>query len=94
MLVSGANQVDLELIKSKLGIELSRADPKKVRADTGFAIGGVSPIGHLNPIDCWIDEDLLTYDSVWAAAGAPNTVFSASPTVLQKVANAQVTKVR
>ncbi|NIY73433.1 YbaK/EbsC family protein [Marivivens donghaensis] len=79
LLVSGAHDVDLTTISDHVGEGLTRADPKRVREETGFAIGGVSPIGHLAPIATWMDDTLLSYQEVWAAAGAPNAVFRVAP---------------
>lgn len=89
LLVSGAHEVDLERAAAAVGEPLARADAKEVRAVTGFAIGGVAPIGHLTPIETWIDETLLTYPTVWAAAGAPNAVFEVAPKALAEAARAQ-----
>lgn len=82
MLVSGRHQADLSLVGQTLGTGLKRADPKRVRAETGFAIGGVAPIGHLTPLECWMDSVLTEFDSVWAAAGTPNAVFEIAPSAL------------
>ena len=82
LLVSGRHQADMELAKTAAGEPLQRADPKRVREETGFAIGGVAPLGHLHPLPCWIDETLLAFEDVWAAAGAPDTVFRVSPRAL------------
>ncbi|WP_420406253.1 YbaK/EbsC family protein [Nisaea sp.] len=90
LLVSGSNQVDLAKAAAAAGEPLGRADPKEVREITGFAIGGVSPIGHLVPVATWMDEDLLGYPTVWAAAGAPNAVFEVAPSALRAAANATV----
>ena len=79
LLVSGANTVDLEKVAGQIGEPLARADAKQVRDVTGFSIGGVSPIGHLAPVDSFIDTDLLGHAKVWAAAGAPNAVFEIAP---------------
>ena len=79
ILVSGAHNLNMSIAASTFGEDLVRADPKRVRAETGFAIGGVSPIGHMCQLETWIDADLLQYDVVWAAAGTPSAVFSASP---------------
>lgn len=79
LLVSGANRVDLEKAAGQIGEPLIRADAKRVRETTGFAIGGVSPIGHLAPVDTFIDTDLLRHSEIWAAAGAPNAVFAIDP---------------
>ncbi|MEL6921915.1 MAG: YbaK/EbsC family protein [Pseudomonadota bacterium] len=83
LLVSGANQVDTKTVSKLIGEPLERADPKDVRARTGFAIGGVSPIGHLERPSAYMDERLFEFDTVWAAAGAPNTVFSIQPQRLE-----------
>lgn len=88
LLVSGDHQVDLELIKPVVGEDLGRADPRCVREVTGFAIGGVSPIGHLTDLPVYMDEHLLTFDKVWAAAGAPNAVFDMDPKVLLEMTQA------
>ena len=90
LLVSGANQVDLEKAAALVGEPLERADPKEVREITGLAIGGVSPLGHMSPVETWMDETLLGFGTVWAAAGAPNAVFEASPDALKKAAGAAV----
>ncbi len=79
VLVSGAHDLDLERAAAVLGEDLVRADPKRVRAETGFAIGGVAPIGHLAPIETFMDTSLLAHEVVWAAAGAPDAVFSVAP---------------
>ncbi|WP_299737341.1 YbaK/EbsC family protein [uncultured Roseobacter sp.] len=79
LLISGKHDVDLGKAKVLFGEELIRADPKRVRSETGFAIGGVSPLGHLSEIETWMDTELLAHDTVWAAAGAPNAVFSVAP---------------
>ncbi|MEQ8333286.1 YbaK/EbsC family protein [Nisaea sp.] len=90
LLVSGANQVDLEKVAALVGEPLERADPKDVREITGFAIGGVSPLGHLTPVATWMDETLLGFETVWAAAGAPNAVFEVTGDALKNAAGATV----
>ena len=82
ILVSGAHNADMGRLKDYFGCKLQRADPKKIREETGFAIGGISPIGHLNPISTFVDKTLLNFEIVWAAAGKPNAVFSVDPTRL------------
>ena len=79
LLVSGSNQVDPEKAAIAIGERLDRADADEVRARTGFAIGGVSPIGHLEPPSIWMDRDLAQHDVIWAAAGAPDAVFRTTP---------------
>jgi len=74
-LTSGSNTVDGVALAALAGASsCGRAKPDDVRATTGFAIGGVSPYGHLQPIRCWIDPHLLDFESVWVAAGSPHTV--------------------
>ncbi|UWQ16861.1 YbaK/EbsC family protein [Jannaschia sp. M317] len=90
LLVSGDRTVDLDQAALHLGEPLSRADPKRVRSETGFAIGGVAPIGHLSMRDCWMDAALLSQETVWAAAGAPNAVFCVVPDALRRASQAQV----
>ncbi|PLW75817.1 YbaK/EbsC family protein [Cohaesibacter celericrescens] len=92
LLIAGHNQVDMDLAANVIGSALDRADAKKVRRETGFAIGGVSPIGHLCAMDVYIDPDLLEFEMVWAAAGAPNAVFSISPDRLIDGTNARLLK--
>ncbi|MFN3548531.1 MAG: YbaK/EbsC family protein [Mesorhizobium sp.] len=75
------------------GEALGRADPREIRDRTGFAIGGVSPLGHLAPIDAFADETLTGYDVVWAAAGAHDAVFSAEPRALLAAAGATIADV-
>ena len=89
-LVSGVNQLDLARAAALAGEALKRADPRHVRDETGFAIGGVAPIGHLIAISAFADETLLAYDRVWAAAGAHDAVFAAEPKALIEAAKAQV----
>jgi prolyl-tRNA editing enzyme YbaK/EbsC (Cys-tRNA(Pro) deacylase) len=87
-LVSGANQLDLTKAAALTGEVLVRADPRHVRDETGFAIGGVAPIGHRIAIAAFADAALLQYDRVWAAAGAHDAVFAVEPQALVKAANA------
>ncbi|SER08879.1 Cys-tRNA(Pro) deacylase, prolyl-tRNA editing enzyme YbaK/EbsC [Faunimonas pinastri] len=90
LLVAGDRQVDLERAGHAVGGELERADAKRVREVTGFAIGGVSPLGHIAPIPIFMDPGLLEHDFVWAAAGAPNAVFRAEPQRLKTAVSAQL----
>lgn len=79
-LTSGAHQVDPEALARLAGrSRCGRADADQVRATTGYAIGGVPPFGHENPVRTWIDPNLLGFDLVWAAAGTPRHVFPVSP---------------
>jgi prolyl-tRNA editing enzyme YbaK/EbsC (Cys-tRNA(Pro) deacylase) len=89
-LVSGDKQLDLDKASALVGETLKRADPKFIREKTGFAIGGVAPIGHEIAIPCFADKTLLDHEVVWAAAGAHDAVFSARPAELLKAADASV----
>lgn len=89
-LVAGNNRLDTTRAAALAGEALERADPRLIRERTGFAIGGVAPIGHLEPITAFADETLLGFKVVWAAAGAHDAVFSAEPRALLDAAGAQV----
>jgi prolyl-tRNA editing enzyme YbaK/EbsC (Cys-tRNA(Pro) deacylase) len=93
ILVSGGNRVDTALISTFLNEPILRADPDFVREHTGFAIGGVPPVGFPKPITTLIDRDLLQFELVWAAAGTPHAVFSIHPQDLVKAAGGQVVQV-
>ncbi len=79
IIASGANRVDPAKAAALLGEPIERADADFVRAATGFAIGGVPPLGHDRPLVTLIDQDLLAFEVIWAAAGTPNAVFRLSP---------------
>jgi len=87
-LTAGGNRVDPAKAAALAGEALDRADPARVRAETGFAIGGVAPVGHLNPIRCFIDPRLMAFDEVWAAAGTPHHVFAIAPEALVRLTGA------
>lgn len=90
LLVSGSNRVNEKLIAQHLGQSIERAISDLVRKATGFAIGGVAPVGHCIPMKTFIDQDLFTFEIIWAAAGTPNTVFSLTPTQLEKITGGTV----
>ena len=92
--VSGANRVNEKKIAALISEPLSKADADFVREKTGFAIGGVPPVGHTHPIRILIDEDLLQYDEIWAAAGTPRAVFKLTPDDLQRITAGQVVSVK
>jgi len=75
-LTAGGNKVCAEKASALAGEPLGKADATLIRSQTGFAIGGVSPVGHLNPIRAWIDPRLLEFTTIWAAAGTPRHVFA------------------
>ncbi len=79
IIASGANRVDPAKAEALLGEAIKRADADFVREATGFAIGGVPPLGHGRPLVTLIDEALLAFEEIWAAAGTPNAVFRLSP---------------
>lgn len=87
-LTAGGNQVDVDKAAALAGGPLGKADAALVRAQTGFAIGGVSPIGHLSPIRAWMDPRLSEFDQIWAAAGTPHHVFCTSPARLEQLSGA------
>ncbi len=89
-LTAGGHQIDIALASALAGDKLGRADPNAVRQATGFAIGGVAPIGHLTPLPIWIDPRLLEFDTVWAAAGTPRHIFQISPDALQRLTGASI----
>jgi prolyl-tRNA editing enzyme YbaK/EbsC (Cys-tRNA(Pro) deacylase) len=90
LLVSGTNRVNEKTTGVRLGEAIIRPDADFVRAATGFAIGGVAPIGHSPPLVPYLDSDLLQYGTVWAAAGTPNTVFAVDPRALRDATGALV----
>ncbi len=88
-LTSGSNRVDPDALAALAGAERCvRADADRVRAATGFAIGGVAPFGHTNPLRAFFDRALTDYDVVWAAAGTPRHVFPVAPAQLLEVSGA------
>lgn len=94
MLVSGQHNADLDHVREANGLKLERADTRRVRDETGFAIGGVAPIGHKEPLPIYVDEALLDYSQVWAAAGRPDSVFGVDPNALAKAIGAKHIRVR
>ena len=87
-ITAGGNQVDHNKAAALAGEPLGKADAALIRAQTGFAIGGVSPVGHLTPIRAFLDPRLRDFALVWAAAGTPRHVFSVSPGDLEQVSGA------
>jgi prolyl-tRNA editing enzyme YbaK/EbsC (Cys-tRNA(Pro) deacylase) len=87
VIASGANRVD----EGRFGA--AKADAAFVREQTGYAIGGVPPLAHTREIETVIDEDLLAYDVVWAAAGTPQSVFAIAPGALVAVTGGRVARV-
>ncbi len=89
-IASGANRVDTRRLAAAAGGPIRRADPETVRQATGYAIGGVPPVGHATPLPVFIDRDLLRFDRIYAAAGTPNAVFPLTPADLVRITGGQV----
>ncbi len=89
---AGGNQVDVARASALAGEPLGKADAALIRAQTGFAIGGVAPIGHLTPPRAWFDPRLLEFAEVWAAAGTPHHVFALPPAQMQALSGAEVAR--
>lgn len=93
VIASGANRVNEARLAELAGEPVAMADADFVRQYTGFSIGGVPPVAHTNPIRTWIDEDLLQYETIWAAAGTPHAVFELAPSDLEKMTAGEVARV-
>jgi len=94
VIASGTNRVDEKAVAARLGEPIGRADADFVRERTGYAIGGVPPLGHIAPLPTFIDRDLLGYDEIWAAAGTPNAVFRLRPADLVALTGGEVADIR
>ena len=94
VVASGSNRVNEKIVAQIIGEPIERADPGFVRAHTGYVIGGVPPVGHLERIDTLIDEDLLRYPEIWAAAGNPNAVFRLGPEELKRMTGGRVMPIK
>jgi prolyl-tRNA editing enzyme YbaK/EbsC (Cys-tRNA(Pro) deacylase) len=94
VIASGANRVDTAKVAAAIGQPIKRAEGSWVRDTTGFAIGGVSPVGHLAPPILLLDADLLPLGEVWAAAGSPQHVFRTSAAALVRMTGAAVAEVK
>lgn len=88
-ITAGGNRVDPARASALAGQPLGRADAALIRAETGFAIGGVAPVGHLTPPMAFFDPRLLDFDQVWAAAGTPRHIFAIAPRQLLAISGAQ-----
>ena len=94
LLVSGANRVDEALLASLLGEPIEPMDARTIRDVTGFAIGGVAPLGSKTPLPTYMDADLLRFPTIWAAAGSPNAVFETEPHALARATRAEILSFR
>jgi prolyl-tRNA editing enzyme YbaK/EbsC (Cys-tRNA(Pro) deacylase) len=91
---SGVNRVDEAKVAAVLAEPVEKADAAFVRARTGFAIGGVAPVGHAEPLATLVDADLMQWDDIWAAAGHPSTVFRLSPADLLRMTGGRLADIR
>lgn len=89
-LTAGGNRVDASKATAVAGQPLGKADADLIRAETGFAIGGVAPVGHLKPVTAYFDSRLMDFDVVWAAAGTPRHIFAMDPRRLLDITGAEV----
>lgn len=89
-ITAGGQQVNLKKAEAIVGTTLTKADAALIRRTTGFAIGGVSPLGHKTPCPVYLDETPLKFDVIWIAAGTPKHVFSIEPTFIAQKSSAQV----
>ncbi len=94
VITSGANRVDETAVAALIGEKIGRADADFVRTATGFAIGGVPPVGHDTPAVTLIDRDLLALDEIWAAAGTPHAVFRLTPRDLVALTGGRVAEIK
>lgn len=94
VIASGANRVDMEKMNRLLGTRITRPEAETVRRVTGFSIGGVPPVGHTKRLRTFVDEDLLNFPIVYAAAGTPNAVFAVSPRDLIRITEAEVVHIK
>jgi prolyl-tRNA editing enzyme YbaK/EbsC (Cys-tRNA(Pro) deacylase) len=94
VLASGVNRVSEKRLSEWAAEPIGKADADFVRRHTGFAIGGVPPVGHPAPVETYIDEDLFQYDEIWAAAGTPCTVFRLTPKDLGKMGQGSVVNIK
>lgn len=94
VIASGPNRVNEKKFTDYVGEPLKKADADFVREQTGFAIGGIPPVGHANKLQTFIDEDLMKLEQIWAAAGNPNAVFPLSPEELVRLTGGQIISVK
>jgi len=93
VIASGPNRINETVITEQLGEPVRKADADFVRQQTGFVIGGVPPVGLASPLPTFIDQDLMPYPEIWAAAGTPHAVFRLTPTDLLRMTGGMVTRV-
>ena len=94
VIASGSNRVDEKALSALLGQKIGRADAEFVRRQTGYAIGGVPPLAHAHEPVVFIDRDLLTYETIWAAAGTPNSVVRLKTADLPRITGGRVADIK
>lgn len=94
VVASGSNRVNEKRLAQLVGEPIARASADFVRQHTGFAVGGVPPVGHVETLATFIDEDLMQFPEIWAAAGTPFAVFRLTPHDLQKMTGGQVVSIK
>jgi len=94
VIASGSNRVNEARLGELVGEPIERPGADYVRQRTGFVIGGVPPVGHSEAVRSFIDEDLLQYEEIWAAAGTPNAVFRLTPAALVRMAGGRVVPIK
>lgn len=90
IIASGSNRVNEKRLSTYIGEPIEKADAEFVRAHTGYAIGGVPPVGHDRQLLTFVDEDLFQYEEIWAAAGTPHAVFRLTPADLEQMTGGQI----
>jgi prolyl-tRNA editing enzyme YbaK/EbsC (Cys-tRNA(Pro) deacylase) len=93
-IVSGTNRVNERAVRERISEKIQKADADFVLEHTGFAIGGVPPIGHKKPITTYIDQDLMPYKEIWAAAGTPHAVFKLTPQIMVEITNGKIINIK
>lgn len=93
VICSGSNRVDEGALSRLVGEPVEKGDAEFVRQHTGFAIGGVPPVGHRRAIPTYIDEDLMGFTEIWAAAGTPHAVFRLTPEELSRISQGTVARI-
>jgi prolyl-tRNA editing enzyme YbaK/EbsC (Cys-tRNA(Pro) deacylase) len=94
VIASGTNRVNEKTIATLAGEPIAKADADFVRERTGYAIGGVPPVGHTSPLRTFIDRDLLQFDRIWAAAGTPHAVFELTPSQLTNLVTGAIVEIQ
>ena len=94
VIAGGSNRVNEKAIEGYVSEPLGKADAEFVRQKTGYVIGGVPPVGHLERLETFVDEDLLQFEEIWAAAGTPTAVFRLNPSELVRMTGGRVVSIK